>query len=131
MTRILRRKEATVKNKLTWERIIDSMYLLVLLICPIIVIAGAYISETVGRSMLFIYIGVLYGVEIILFAMLAQSTWKILQNPKKFITEVRGLYVDIMAWFDTIPDRIIQAVKEDKRVRKNERRNSKRDAAPV
>lgn len=107
-----------MKNKLTWERIIDSMYLLVLLICPIIVIAGACISVTVGRSMLFIYLGVLYGVEIVLFVMLAQGTWKILQNPKKFMKEVKGLYVDIMAWFDTIPDRIIQAVKEDKKEEK-------------
>jgi hypothetical protein len=113
---VRRGNDITVKNKLTWERIIDSMYLLVLLICPIIVIAGACISETVGRSMLFIYLGVLYGVEIILFAMLAQSTWKILQNPKKFMTEVKGLYVDIMAWFDTIPE------KKTKRRRNNEKR---------
>ncbi len=112
---ILRRNDITVKVKLTQEDIIASMYMLVLIICPIIVIAGACISVTVGRSMLFIYMGVLYGVEIVLFVMLAQGTWKILQNPKKFMTEVKGLYVDIMAWFDTIPDRIIQAVKEDKK----------------
>lgn len=114
-TGILRGNDIKVKVKLTQEDIIASMYMLVLIICPIIVIAGACISETVGRSMLFIYLGVLYGVEIILFAMLAQGTWKILQNPKKFMTETSGLYADIMGWLDTIPDRIKRAVEEDKK----------------
>ena len=108
-----RRKEATVKNKLTWKRIIDFMYLLVLLICPIIVIAGACLSATVGRSMLFIYLGVLYGAEVVLLVMLTQSTWEILQDPKKFIAETSGLYTDIMGWLDTIPDRIKRAVEEE------------------
>ena len=49
---MLRRNDITVKVKLTQEDIIASMYMLVFIICPIIVIAGACISETVGRSML-------------------------------------------------------------------------------
>jgi len=62
--------------------------------------------------MLFIYLGVLYGAEVVLLIMLTQTTWEILQNPKKFMTEISGLYTDIMGWLDTVPDRIKRSIED-------------------